>query len=80
MNSMAESAVGRVTALAVLRRARAKDLPAFADGKCIVYVFSDPWESELKIPVTTIRSFPCDPTRKALIDRNYSHRSPSGTH
>jgi len=46
MNPMAEAAVGRATALAVVRKARAKDLPVFVDGRCVVYVFSDAWESE----------------------------------
>lgn len=46
MNPMAEAAVGRATALAVVRKAQAKDFPAFADGRCLVYVFNDAWESE----------------------------------
>jgi len=46
MNPMAEAVVGRGTALAVIRKAREKDLPVFGDGRCIVYVFNDAWESE----------------------------------
>jgi hypothetical protein len=46
MNPMAEAAVGRDTALAAVRKARAKDLTAFADGRCTVYVFCDAWESQ----------------------------------
>jgi hypothetical protein len=46
MNPMAEAAVGRATALALIKRARGKDFPAFADGRCVVYVFNDAWESE----------------------------------
>ena len=45
MNPMAEAVVGRATAMAVVRKARAKDLPVFGDGKCIVYVLNDAWES-----------------------------------
>ena len=46
MNPMAEAVVGRATALAVVRKARAKDFPVFGDGRCIVYVLNDAWESE----------------------------------
>jgi len=49
MNPMAEAAVGRTTALAVLRKARAKDCPVFGDGRCIVYVFNDAWDSEVLV-------------------------------
>ena len=46
MNPMAEAAVGRATALALIKQARGKDLPVFGDGRCIVYVLNDAWESE----------------------------------
>jgi len=46
VNPMAEAAVGRTTALAMVKKARTKDVPVFRNGRCIVYVFSDAWESE----------------------------------
>jgi hypothetical protein len=46
MNPMAEVVVGRATALAVVRKAQANDVPVFGDGRCVVYVFNDAWESE----------------------------------
>ncbi len=46
VNPTAEGVVGRGTAMALIRKARAKDLPMFGDGRCIVYVFNDAWESE----------------------------------
>jgi hypothetical protein len=46
MNPMAETIVGRATALAVVRKAQEKDLPVFGDGRCIVYVLNDAWESD----------------------------------
>jgi hypothetical protein len=46
MNPMAETMVGRATALAVVRKAQEKDLPVFGDGRCIVYVLNDAWESD----------------------------------
>ena len=46
MNPTAEAAVGSGTALAVVRKARAKDVPVFGDGRCIVYVFNEAWQSE----------------------------------
>jgi hypothetical protein len=46
MNPMAEAVLGRGTAVAVVRKAREKDVPVFGGGRCIVYVFSDAWESE----------------------------------
>ena len=49
MNPMAEAAVGRATALNVIKKARVKDFPVFGEGRCIVYVFNDAWESEALI-------------------------------
>ena len=49
MNPMAEAVVGRLTAFAVVMKARAKDFPAFADGRCMVYVFNDAWESQVLV-------------------------------
>jgi hypothetical protein len=49
MNPTAEAAVGRATALTVIKKARAKDFPVFGEGRCIVYVFNDAWESETLI-------------------------------
>ncbi len=46
MNPMAETMGGRTTALAVVRKAQEKDLPVFGDGRCIVYVLNDAWESD----------------------------------
>ena len=46
MNPMAEAAVGRATTLTMIRKARLKDFPVFGEGRCIVYVFNDAWESE----------------------------------
>jgi hypothetical protein len=52
MLPMAEAVVGRSTALAVLRKAQAKDLPVFGDGRCIVSVLNDAWESEALVERT----------------------------
>ncbi len=46
MNPTGETVVGRGTALALVRKARSKDVPVFGDGRCIVYVFNEAWESE----------------------------------
>jgi hypothetical protein len=46
MSPMAEAVVGHRTALAVIRKARENDVPVFGDGRCVVYVFNDAWESE----------------------------------